>query len=591
MSSGRNTSFSTPSNIRAMLERKLVTMMAKRVQRSWTSVGVQLVTFGVLASMGRAAWGQGARASVTSSLKTIATDDVSAKPTTVYRAPVYFEAPIWTRDGQSLLFDEDGRIMKIAVAGGEPQALSVGAATHCNGSHGLSPDGRLLAISCNMPGLTGSHVFIVPLEGGEPRQVTHTNGSYWHSWSPDGRMILFTHPEQGSLNIYSVAVDGTGEKALTSGSGTNDDPDFSPDGRYIYFCSDRSGTTQIWRMNADGSSAKQITTDDRVNWTPHVSPNGRQMVFISYDHGTQGHPANRQVVLRLISLKHHEMRDLVSLTGGSGTMNVASWSPDSKRLAFVDYEVSAQSSATTAPDAASAPAWAQPGSAAHAQVAPPRDFHRPSRNYDLPLGDFEGQSDVGAALVPGSARYDSETSQYTIHSAGYNIWYSRDEFRFLWKKMSGDVSLAADITFPDPNGYGDRKAVLMIRQSINDDSKTAFVALHGEGMIQLAERPEEGALVKDMEYRIGARGRPGGHSLDSLTTVTAHRIGIEKRGDAFSLFVSLEGEPMHQFGPPIQLHIDGPFYVGIGFASHLPETVDAADFSNVVVKNAAGEVR
>lgn len=259
--------------------------------------------------------------------------------------------------------------------------------------------------------------------------------------------------------------------------------------------------------------------------------------------------------------------------------------------ASAKFAVSAQTPAaqTTPPEAA--PAWAQPGSATHVQVAPPADFHRASRNFDLPIGVFEGQSDIGAALVPGSASFDAATGQYTIHSAGYNVWYTRDEFRFLWKRMSGDVSLAADIDFPDPKGYGDRKAVLMIRQSLDDDAKAAMVAEHGAGMVHLAWRPERDVRVADMEFRMGGRGRPGGASPDSLVTIAPKRIGIEKRGDAFAIFVSLEGEPMHQFGPPIKLHLDGPFYVGIGFCSHLPETVDTAVLSNVVLENAAGQVR
>jgi hypothetical protein len=156
--------------------------------------------------------------------------------------------------------------------------------------------------------------------------------------------------------------------------------------------------------------------------------------------------------------------------------------------------------------------------------------------------------------------------------------------------MSGDVSLTADIAFPDPKGYGDRKAVLIIRQNLDDDSKEVIVALHGAGMIQLAQRAEKDVRVKDMEFRVGGRGRPGGASPDSLVSVFAKRVGIEKRGDAFALFVSLEGEPMHQFGPPINLHLDGPFYVGIGFCSHLPETSDTAILSNVVLENSAGGV-
>ena len=241
----------------------------------------------------------------------------------------------------------------------------------------------------------------------------------------------------------------------------------------------------------------------------------------------------------------------------------------------------------TAPPAT--PAWAQPGSATHKQVAPPSDFHRPSTNFNTPIGVFEGQSDIGSATIPGSASYDSAAGQYSIRSAGYNVWYSRDEFRYLWKKMSGDAFIAADITFPDPKGYEDRKAVLVIRQDLEDNSKEAIVALHGGGMIQLAERPIRGSLVKDTEYRIGGRGMPSGASPDSLVTVTAKRIGIEKRGDSFALFVSLAGEPMHQFGPPINLHLEGPFYVGIGFCSHVPDKADTAIFSGVVLKNSAAD--
>jgi hypothetical protein len=237
-----------------------------------------------------------------------------------------------------------------------------------------------------------------------------------------------------------------------------------------------------------------------------------------------------------------------------------------------------------------APDWAQPGSATHPQIAPPPDFHRPATTLNKPIGVFEGQSDVGSALVPGDASYDA-AGAYTIRSAGYNVWYTRDEFRYLWKKTSGDVSLAADIAFPDPKGYGDRKAVLVIRQSLDDDAKEVVVALHGAGMIQLAQRPEKDVRVKDMEFRIGGRGRPGGASPDSLVTVMAQRIGVEKHGDHFSLWVSIEGERMQQFGPPIELHFDPPFYVGIGFCSHLPTTVDAAVLSHVVLVGEAGKVK
>jgi hypothetical protein len=244
---------------------------------------------------------------------------------------------------------------------------------------------------------------------------------------------------------------------------------------------------------------------------------------------------------------------------------------------------------TPASDKPAVPDWAIPGSATHKQVPPPPDFHRASIHDRTPIGVFAAQSDIGAALVPGSATFDA--GRYTIRSAGYNVWYSRDEFRFLWKQMKGNVSLAADVVFPDPNGYGDRKAVLVIRQDLDDDSKQVVVALHGLGMIQLAQRPEKGALTKDREFRIGGRGRPQGSSPDSLVNDLARRIGLEKRGNRFALYVSLEGEPMTQYGPPIELSFDAPFYVGIGFCSHLPDVVDSAVLSNVLLVNAAGKVR
>lgn len=242
---------------------------------------------------------------------------------------------------------------------------------------------------------------------------------------------------------------------------------------------------------------------------------------------------------------------------------------------LVLYFISNKTSAQTAAPKVEVPDWALPGSPTHKQVPPPLDFHRATRTYNTPIGVFKGQSDVGAALVPGSASYNAATKQYTINSAGYNIWYTRDEFRYLWKKMTGDVSLAADINFPDTAGFFDRKAVLIIRQNLADDAKEAMVALHGAGLVHLAWRPEKGESIKQM--RVDKKG--------------AVRLGIEKRGESFAIFVSQSGEPLHQFGDPIQLQIDGPFYVGIGFCSHIPDKVDTAIFSNVVLENAAGKVR
>lgn len=229
------------------------------------------------------------------------------------------------------------------------------------------------------------------------------------------------------------------------------------------------------------------------------------------------------------------------------------------------------------------PDWALPGSATHKQVPPPPGFHRATATFDTPIGIFAGQSDIGGPLVAGSASYDPKTGRYTINSAGYNIWYNRDEFRYLWKKMAGDVSLAADIQFPNSGGYGDRKVVLILRQDLDDDAKEAMTALHGAGLVHLAYRPAKDTDIKE-QCRLQAH--PKGNAA-----ARPIRLGIEKHGDAFALYVSLDGEPMHQVGSIATVHLEAPFYVGIGFTSHLPATVDTAVVSNVVLENAAGKLR
>ena len=274
-----------------------------------------------------------------STLNTIGDDADFRRVVIVTSTRGRFEAPNWTRDGKTLIFNQDGKIMTVPADGGTPQPLNIGDATRCNGSHGLSPDGKLLAISCSMPDKPGSRVYIVPVNGGAPRLVTEHPDSYWHSWSADGKTIIFTRPDHGSGNIFAISVDGGEEHALTKGTGISDDPDCSPDGKYIYFNSDRGGTMQIWRMRSDGSAAKQITNDDFVNWTPHVSPDGRSVVFLSYPPGTTGHPVNRDIELRILSLSDRKVRTLVALVGGSGTINVPSWAPDSQHFAFVSYQL------------------------------------------------------------------------------------------------------------------------------------------------------------------------------------------------------------------------------------------------------------
>ena len=270
---------------------------------------------------------------------TVQTISLDGRANIVYSTKGQMEAPNWSRDGKTLYFNQEGLIKKIAVEGGTPEILGVGAATKCSGSHGLSPDGKWMAISCNMPDKPQARVYIIPSTGGTPRQVTEHPASYFHGWSPDGKTIVFVRPDKGSFNLNTIFVDGGEEVALTTGKGVNDDPDYSPDGNYIYFNSDRTGTMQIWRMHPDGTSPEQITFDDQNNWTAHPSPDGKVVEFLSYGPGITGHPANRDVSLRILSLEDKKIRTVVKLLGGAGTINVPSWAPDSQHFAFISYQM------------------------------------------------------------------------------------------------------------------------------------------------------------------------------------------------------------------------------------------------------------
>jgi Tol biopolymer transport system component len=255
----------------------------------------------------------------------------------VYRAEKHFEAPNWSRDGKLLLINCAGRLYTVPVKGGEPKLLDTGEAIHCNNDHGFSPDGRWLAISNSTDGV--SLVYVLPAGGGKPRQVTPRGPSYWHSWSPDGKTLAFAGIRDGNGDVYTIPLEGGEERRLTDAPGLDDGPDYSPDGQCIYFNSVRTGWMQIWRMKPDGTAQEQVTHDDYANWFAHPSPDGKWLAFISYDKQVQGHPANKDVLLRLLPTAGGEPRVLVKLFGGQGTMNVPSWSPDSKHLAFVSYRL------------------------------------------------------------------------------------------------------------------------------------------------------------------------------------------------------------------------------------------------------------
>jgi TolB protein len=278
-------------------------------------------------------------AALYSTLQTIAIDNNARMAYVILTGQGKMEAPNWSRDGKTLIFNRDGRLWTVPVAGGEASVIDIGGAKDCTGSHGLSPDGKWLAMTCTTPGQPGRRVYVAPSAGGTPRVVTANPNSYFHSWSPDGKTILFTRPANGSLNIYAIAAEGGDETTLTTGTGTNDDPDYSPDGQYIYFNSDRAGGMQIFRMRPDGSHPEQMTFDERRNWTAHPSPDGKSVLILSYGKDVTGHPANQDVTLRILDVATGKVRDLVEIVGGSGTDNVPNWAPDGAHFAFVSYQI------------------------------------------------------------------------------------------------------------------------------------------------------------------------------------------------------------------------------------------------------------
>ena len=255
----------------------------------------------------------------------------------VYSTRDHFEAPNWSRDGSHLVFNQDGRLHLLPLDDPRPQLLDTGFATACNNDHGLSPNGRSLAISHRHE--DHSLIYVLPASGGTPRLITPEGPSYWHGWSPDGGTLAYCARRNNNYDIYTIPVEGGAETRLTDAAGLDDGPDYAPDGS-IWFNSVRTGVMKIWKMSPDGSAQTQMTSNEEwADWFPHPSPDGKQVVFLSFDRSVEGHPPNKDVVLRVMPLAGGEPKILARLFGGQGTINVPSWSPDSTRFAFVSYRL------------------------------------------------------------------------------------------------------------------------------------------------------------------------------------------------------------------------------------------------------------
>lgn len=259
----------------------------------------------------------------------------------VHASASHFEAPNWSKNGKFLIYNQEGLLYRLDLKTRKIRQIHTGFANANNNDHGISFDGKMLAISNHTSenGKRQSIIYTVPLKGGTPGRVTDIGPSYWHGWSPDDQWLTYCAERNGNYDVYKIPVKGGEEIRLTTAEGLDDGPEYSPCGQYIYFNSVRTGTMQIWRMKPDGSHQEQVTFDAFHDWFPHPSPDGKWLIFISYlpEVPAASHPRNERVMLRLMNLGNGEIRSLAFLYGGQGTINVPSWSPDSRKVAFVSY--------------------------------------------------------------------------------------------------------------------------------------------------------------------------------------------------------------------------------------------------------------
>ena len=262
--------------------------------------------------------------------------------------PYVIEAPNWTPDGKWLVINVNGKLYKLAPDGSSDLVeIPTGAITQCNNDHVVTADGKWIGLSSNDPANRryNSYVYVMPFEGGEPRKVTPEGPSYLHGISPDGKTAAycaFRGPDQ-EQDVWVMPVKGGKEVRLTDAPGLDDGPEYSPDGKHIWFNSVRSGRMQVWRMRANGKEQTQMTFDEDMNaWFPHISPDNRKVVYIAYhdyEVAPDAHIADLNVQLRMIPATGGEPEVLVDFFGGQGSINVNSWSPDSRQFAYVSYRL------------------------------------------------------------------------------------------------------------------------------------------------------------------------------------------------------------------------------------------------------------
>lgn len=255
----------------------------------------------------------------------------------------HFEAPNWSRDGRYLIINSNGLLEKISLKGEVFGTIDTKFATNCNNDHGISFDGKWIIISNNNPSIQApggsSQIYILPIDGGEPRLITKNYPSYWHGISPNNEWIVFCALRNNEWDVYKANIITGEETRLTHADGLDDGPEYSYDGEWIYFNSHRTGRMHIYRMRPNGSEQTQMTFDNYDNWFPHPSPNNKSVVYISYIENQNGdHPFGKDVLIRQLDVETGKTKSLTPVFyGGQGTLNVHSWSPDGEHIAYVKY--------------------------------------------------------------------------------------------------------------------------------------------------------------------------------------------------------------------------------------------------------------
>jgi len=445
--------------------------------------------------------------------------------------PYIIEAPNWTPDGKWLVYNSRGKLYKISPdKPGDPQEINTGFATSCNNDHVLSSDGKQIAISHGTKEDRKSRIYTLPLKGGNPTLITPLGPSYLHGWSPDKKFLAYCANRDNNYDVYIVPATGGVEIRLTDAEGLDDGPEYSPDGKYIWFNSVRTGLMQVWRMNADGTDQTQMTFHEDLNsWFPHISPDGKQAVYICYQKGDVNpgaHPPNKNVELRLMPTAGGESRLLTKLFGGQGTINVNSWAPDSRRLAFVSYQLNIEQS-------------------------------------------FNRTGDIGACGLAGKTAYDQTNGRYAITGSGANMWGIIDAFQYAYTEHQGDFTLTTDVAFEGNGVNAHRKIGIRLSESLDPDAPCVYVAIHGDGLTSLQYREKKGETTKEIV------------SKNKAPT----RIQLSRKGNTFTMKTwRADGQMPEQADAELTLALPSKSFLGLYVCSHDNAVLETAYFSNLTME-------